>query len=1437
MAGSNNRQLPPLNRISVAGLGLSQNAHRSLIDSGFRTIGHLFRPTEAQREALAFTGSPQEFKEINMKLRHFCRCYQAVKRILAAAIQPEKAEETLREMYVQPPVEEVRQRSHEFEEGSESSTPTSITRAKEGIYEISPAQELVVKEPNIDQPPLLPESEPRPRKRESADYLPPAPRVESIEEKIARSSPFYEIEMELRDQLGKVDLIGEIAVEEEQFRNWCRLVRKTAVRKGRPLPERVPPALFITLMVFTARYSKEEVRNFWGPYTQMVWGLEATPHSLGLCQRLCRERFKETLPFLSQRYGLFFPQKSAGDLVRPVYRHAIIPAYLEREFVRWLRKHWREILETPEGFLIPQLRQEHSLKYIPPTLRNFILDPDTTETAAALIRSMATASDLFAKGESLEEIHDLLSGSPIEQSLWDELSQVYVEEADARERRRLSHRLEWVWNLEVGEMQLRLRNMYLPGRARPYQIVWVEEDVPPKEAAAADVYELLDPWQVDEEWLIDEVVFASDGPPNGVLMLLDDDDSLLCPPQSVPHLPEMSAQFFRLTQQELYAVPIAPDRVQSGNYLVALQPGVALTGPDNESLTASSTLSLPFLLSAGFQSAGFYDIELPLSILRHDRVVETLTEQGTTTSSKPPYIFGADVISGLSRRVPPLYRSDEIWLVIPGASERLFTQGVVELRPQNGKVRRCLLRELEVEKDEDGALRVPLRKLLDRKAGGVYTVELRRGLRSLLQAPLQFSYIPGFEAVGPPERPSGAPVYTPTHLPIARLRGIDAEQLGRQQRLSVTQATNGWLEVTWRDLRNGCRLSISVNDQQVPLEWSVSYFFAWIEPGSENNVFTWSAIKKATLHAAGTDEVDHFVVSVDDDGTQKRQLSLNRRGRARITIQQDQLLDMLRQEHRAEVTGYISVFSERWPLFTVRRHPQLDGIRVQHDAARELVIFENNLKEPWPGEYRFQVQQLSNPSATSQLLQTVQQLEPQHLIPCQLPHGIYQFEVWDLAAGQPVAKEIFGVGEVERSAFFKEAVRLLESLSRDTAHRLPRWLGGDMIRFLAAETERTEEGQADLATEWLWQLALLQPRAYAAATDEELEAVWSPLLLFRQIHDVDTWESQHGMLPDWVVVPYQVMLRFVVSGNEIIVEPEVVSRRGKRGIGYTFLKMSGKQQPVYVRWEPHYREQVVVYLGLPEKGPDKLDYVQLDEWAMYSVYQCQRCGWFVDSKVSPEVVQEHLHGHTKAILKDVWIYEDDNYLLAEITPVRREDIRDYRLPPEYFVDRRKVLTFMRAPATEIPDSGTESYPLAREAYLYASACWVARYRHDLQAAQALQTLVGNSKQQKAFNRLANYLTESKWFDVGAWGALGRFLHALPYERHEPLLNVDRYTLLLALIARTRVHKHSRESQLREQLGLNDAELAQMLQVLNRYCPELVTWAFNWIELFFVHALA
>ena len=73
----------------------------------------------------------------------------------------------------------------------------------------------------------------------------------------------------------------------------------------------------------------------------MVWGLKEASQSF---QARCRTYFGDAIAFLTDDYDLDFPQRSSGDLVRPIYRHAIIPAYLEPTFVEWLKSHWQEVL-------------------------------------------------------------------------------------------------------------------------------------------------------------------------------------------------------------------------------------------------------------------------------------------------------------------------------------------------------------------------------------------------------------------------------------------------------------------------------------------------------------------------------------------------------------------------------------------------------------------------------------------------------------------------------------------------------------------------------------------------------------------------------------------------------------------------------------------------------------------------------------------------------------------------------------------------------------------------------------------------------------------------------------------------------------------------------------------------------------------------------------
>ncbi len=207
----------------------------------------------------------------------------------------------------------------------------------------------------------------------------------------------HELELQLRQQWEQVDLIGKIPITEPEFQRMCSIIQKEALAEnyqtkeigGHPLS--VPPALFLTTMVFTARYTQTEARNFWEPYQQLVWGCEHTQ----AFQVRCRKRFKQAVVFAQAKFDFYFPMQSDGDLVSPIYRHAIIPAYLQSDFAQWLRSKWKQILQLEEEYLAPTLQREENLQELPTVLCHFIQSSETADTATELIKNMATAISLY----------------------------------------------------------------------------------------------------------------------------------------------------------------------------------------------------------------------------------------------------------------------------------------------------------------------------------------------------------------------------------------------------------------------------------------------------------------------------------------------------------------------------------------------------------------------------------------------------------------------------------------------------------------------------------------------------------------------------------------------------------------------------------------------------------------------------------------------------------------------------------------------------------------------------------------------------------------------------------------------------------------------------------------------------------------------------------
>ena len=160
-------------------------------------------------------------------------------------------------------------------------------------------------------------------------------RMDDLTSKISNADRMSEIETILEDAFEDVEFIGELDVDEEAFAKIGELQRHECRFAGRIQKRYLRPATYVTSLVFSARYSNTESRNFWQPYARDVWGLDATQSF----QTLCRNYFSSARWELTERFGLEFPVVSWGDVVRPIYWHAIIPAYVRDDFAHWFARN------------------------------------------------------------------------------------------------------------------------------------------------------------------------------------------------------------------------------------------------------------------------------------------------------------------------------------------------------------------------------------------------------------------------------------------------------------------------------------------------------------------------------------------------------------------------------------------------------------------------------------------------------------------------------------------------------------------------------------------------------------------------------------------------------------------------------------------------------------------------------------------------------------------------------------------------------------------------------------------------------------------------------------------------------------------------------------------------------------------------------------------
>lgn len=87
------------------------------------------------------------------------------------------------------------------------------------------------------------------------------------------SWPSSKMENHLFHALQRSELIGELPISSQSFIQFTEYIRHIARSKGKIDLKRIPPVLYLISMVFCARYSESDARNFWVPYAKSGLGI------------------------------------------------------------------------------------------------------------------------------------------------------------------------------------------------------------------------------------------------------------------------------------------------------------------------------------------------------------------------------------------------------------------------------------------------------------------------------------------------------------------------------------------------------------------------------------------------------------------------------------------------------------------------------------------------------------------------------------------------------------------------------------------------------------------------------------------------------------------------------------------------------------------------------------------------------------------------------------------------------------------------------------------------------------------------------------------------------------------------------------------------------------------------------------------------------------
>lgn len=1222
------------------------------------------------------------------------------------------------------------------------------------------------------------------------------------------SWPQHKLENFLFHAIQRYEFVGELPISNQAFTQLAEYIRYNARNNGKLDQKRIPPVLFLVSMVFCARYSETDARKFWEPYAHLVWDLDEASLSF---QQKCRKHFVNCRKDLHKVLSFNFNYQSEGDVVRPIYQHAIIPSYLQDHFADWLVNHFQFLLQFPAEKLPFILKGEKSLNYVPGRLSDFIRNGETEEAASHLIIQMANAVNLFYETEQVEAVESVISSS-IERSLWRAIYQkLIVEQSQLVQIRKIAPRLEWVWNLQDDDVYLNISNVRSDQSEKPDSMIWAEKDA--TYLKGEEIFLKVYPWKLSSgDWELDSIDLSGNGPAEGSILVLSEefdlDKSKEAQPghivfeKEVPLLQD-SIMFFRINSRTNKARKRNQLDAEGEWILVANQP-IQLTNNSGDPIS-QRLLNIPYRLrESGYNVAVRCDIQFPVAIQTAEKPI--LIEPSLENIQFVPYIDGNSKIPGLSAGIPPVFLSSEIFLQFSNNFEHYSLHRTWLSIQRGGEfVQSILLADLKKQsylKVEEDRCTIQLGGLLPRP--GAYSINLLHNLKTLLDEPVQFAWLPEEVKIYGPD-PNAC--YSPINPLEVVIQGVSAEQIiSYQEEKNKVREEDGEIKVEWKILKDPlCRFAINWEDTLIRFAWDIQRVSAWVEGSGDKNQVLEGQEREVEIQVRGYPHETYSWI-IEDTALQRR-TELNARGELCSSLFEIELRDMLQECMQARSTVLIDMHGYTWKLFTYLRKIAIEIISVCYQNNELKIILAQSQKVR--GNYRIQIRNVERPTQVENLTNS-ETLVDQLIFPVDLLPGIYRVEI--LLLDELVQSSVnFQVAE-EQEIVEEEAPPIeIEDDYGSPAH---------LFRLLTA-------GKQDFFLRRYGDLPI-------TPAIEQLQIIHSEE---EWVTDQKWEEGLKHLLPSWAVLTYP--LRFTTKEHRKVLHvfPEQVAYGGKAGKGYVELKIEQEKMRICAFWKPvpdaEYSE---LWMSVPQK-PEIKRYCECDQLDTWPVYQCVDCGTIVASrdgsylKLPPSIVQMHRHGEDRKPGEQFIDTVYQSHVAVGIIQYKDRILSHQAYWANDVVYQGYLKFLMNGKARPIHGN------LAKPINLYSTAdygCAISELHNNIQDPTRLPFIDYILENANNLDLLDYYFSEEK-LRVPAFNAMARLAQYL--SESDPIQNIPANIMALSMALRLKSNLPKEYKELLADTGLAESDLQQITFAVANACPKLLEWTIAWAELFYVHAIS